>query len=159
MAAFHYVFSVDKYSSKGVTAEIAAAECTRLEHSEGGLTPKTLLDASRSVDAPLHSIFEWDDLIAAEKYREGQAQELIINLRIAIDDGGEEPVKVRAFENKPEGHSAYGSIASALTNSEWRDMMLQQAADEAKLYIAKYHNLEALQMQIEALKQFVDSRG
>lgn len=152
MAAFSYSFAVDKYTSRGVTAEIAGEECRRLAASEEGLTPETLLDANRSADAPLHSIFEWDDLIAAEKYRIGQARELIINLRVTIDDG-EQAAKERAFVLKPSGHSAYAPLTSAITNSEWREMLLQQAADDAEMFVAKYRRLQELAPQIAAMEQ------
>ena len=41
-------------------------------YQQGKTTAKDLVDASRPEEAPLHKLFEWNDSIAAEKYREEQ---------------------------------------------------------------------------------------
>lgn len=57
-------------------AQQAGVLCSRLE-AEGRLTAKTLLDECRDENSPLHDEFEWNDGIAAEKYRENQARHII----------------------------------------------------------------------------------
>ena len=54
------------------SAQVAGEMCEQLSKT-GGLTPKRLVDANRAEDAPLHGEFEWNDTVAAEAYREGQA--------------------------------------------------------------------------------------
>ena len=51
-------------------------------HTTGGVTAKRLVEASRPVDAPLHNKFIWDNSVAAERYRESQALQLIASVRI-----------------------------------------------------------------------------
>ena len=67
-----------------VDPNVAAQVATELEEA-GMLTAKNLVDVSRPEDAPLHDEFEWDDSVAAEKYREGQARNVIHSLRIFTD--------------------------------------------------------------------------
>lgn len=50
------------------------------------LMPEDVVDAARDPDNPLHSKFEWDDGIAAEKFRLNQARTLIVHFRVTIDD-------------------------------------------------------------------------
>lgn len=55
---------------------------------DGRLTPRIVLDEARPDTSPLHSGFEWDDLRAAERYREGQARLLLRSIRIAPSGTG-----------------------------------------------------------------------
>lgn len=75
-----------------VDANTAGAVCGQLE-AAGNLSAKSLLDASRPEDAPLHSEFEWNDSIAAEKFREGQARNIINHLVVRLDEKPDTPVR------------------------------------------------------------------
>jgi hypothetical protein len=46
------------------------------------LTPELVLTEARKPDHPLHSRFEWDDSVAAERWRLEQAHRLITSLRV-----------------------------------------------------------------------------
>lgn len=65
----------------------------------GTLTPEVVVDAAREPDHPLHSRFEWDDSVAAEKYRRDQAHQIIQKAKISYQPHGEDgpPRLVRAF--------------------------------------------------------------
>ena len=56
-----------------VDAQTAGDELERVYKKRGDIKPSTLVEESRPASAPLHRCFEWDDAIAAEKYRESQA--------------------------------------------------------------------------------------
>ena len=72
--------------------QIVGEQLARIE-KHGTLTPKAVVDASRRSSAPLHDYFEWRDDVAAEKYREVQAKEIIRSVELVIE--GSEPT--RAF--------------------------------------------------------------
>ena len=57
------VFKADPNIAKDVMDQLSA---------EGRLSPLDLVEASRPEDAPLHNEFEWNDTIAAQKWRKGQ---------------------------------------------------------------------------------------
>lgn len=73
-----------------VDAETAYLEMERVrEENAGKLTPYALVSASEPKDAPLHHEFEWRNSVAALRYREWQARNLIRAIRIesVTDDG------------------------------------------------------------------------
>lgn len=88
------------------------ALCTELiairDANDGVLKPEFVLDAARDPNHPLHSRFEWDDSVAAERFRREQAHRLIqkanISYRAPGDDGP--PRLTRAFiaVRAGEGH-------------------------------------------------------
>ena len=164
--AFEY-----KYRVKGlnkVDPEIAGKVCQELTESEGGLTPKTLVAASRDENAPLHSEFEWNDSIAGEKYREFQARKLIGNLIITKSDTGkerevqfaEQEYKDRGFvsvgstrsssgndhseNNEDEGKKQYVPLFAALSNEAWKQSLFESAKRDLQYFKAKYYRLEQL---------------
>ena len=79
-----------------VSAQTAGEEFERLYKAKGRLAPEDVVDASREETAPLHCCFEWNDEIAAEKYRIGQAGNII---RALVTVEPEEPraQETRAF--------------------------------------------------------------
>ena len=70
MAAFQYKFIA---GFKQEDAQTVGELCAMLEQSNDGLSPRTLLEASRDESSPIHHMFEWDDRIAGEQWRLEQA--------------------------------------------------------------------------------------
>lgn len=52
-----------------------------VEHGEK-LTPTHVVAAARPDDAPLHGLFEWNDVVAADRYREEQARVVMRSIEI-----------------------------------------------------------------------------
>ena len=150
MSAFHY-----EYRVKGLQqapAQVAGEMMEALEQSEKGLTPETLLYANRDENAPLHNEFEWDDTLAAEKYRLKQASGIIRNVyRITVET--EKADYVRAFVPTGEIKNAYVSVASALTNKQWRANLLEQAKRDMYSFQAKYRSLSELSDVIAEMRK------
>ena len=124
--------------------------CARLER-KGALTPKALVDASRHKNATLHSLFEWDDEVAAEKYRETQAAYIIRSIEV-VSVGSSEPV--RAFVSvtiNENGGNTYMNVERALSEVGTRDEVLARAYAELKAFERKYANLEELAGVIAAI--------
>jgi hypothetical protein len=63
----------------------------------GRLSPALVVEAARNPEDPLHSRLEWDDTVAAEKYRLEQAHELIRSVKISYRDAQGDFKEVRAF--------------------------------------------------------------
>ena len=86
-----------------IEAEVVVVELEKIREKHGRLDAEVIVAEARSKKSPLHEIFEWNDSIAAKKYREEQARLLcrsvvvikndivIGNALIAIDVG--EPLK------------------------------------------------------------------
>ena len=127
--------------------------CERLER-KGNLTPKALVDASRRKNAALHDLFEWDNEIAAEKYRETQASYLIRSIEI-VATGTSEPVRafvsVTAHEESTE--RTYINVERALSTNGTREEVLAIALAELKAFERKYANLEELAGVLAAIRE------
>lgn len=130
------------------SAETAGAVCTQLQNSETGLTPASLVEASRDENAPLHGEFEWRDDVAAEEYRKVQAAEIIRNLVITHESSGGYD---RAFVITPDRKSRYVDIISAMNTEEWRKNLMRQAKNDMEAFRAKYRKLEELADVIAAM--------
>lgn len=125
-------------------ANIAGEVCEGLRNTVG-LTKKNLVDASRAEDAPLHGVFEWDDTIAAEAYRETQAGYIIRSLEVEIEETKNEPV--RAFFVTEQGHQAnsgFDSIRRIMAEPVKRNSLLDIALSELRAFQKKYRMLTEL---------------
>lgn len=131
---------------------IAGAVCEELEKT-GEVTPKRLLDASRPEDAPLHGEFEWDDSIAAEKYRTGQARHIITNLKITTTEAGSTKAYV-SLEHSPYKESkGYESILKVMSDEDKRKQLLNNARYDMKMFKAKYQSLKELAKVFDAMNE------
>jgi len=129
-------------------ANVAGAMCAELS-ANGGLTAKRLLDANRPEDAPLHSEFEWDDGIAAEKFRETQARHIINCLCIKAE--GTEPV--RQYFNIVKSEAEYKPLTAILRDPEDKVRLYDQVERELKAIRKKYAAIEAFAKVWEAIDE------
>ena len=69
----------------------------------GILTPELVVEVAKDSWHPLHDRFEWDDTIAAEKFRLVQAARVIRSVRVTVHRGeSKPPIRVRAFVAEKE---------------------------------------------------------
>lgn len=125
-----------------VSAQAAGELCAELE-SQGRLTPREVVDASRPEVAPLHAAFEWDDAVAAERYRETQASYIIRSIEVVLE-GSSKPTRgfVSLTVNKDERE--YREINRVLSIRSERELLLEQAKRELMAFKSKYAVLEEL---------------
>lgn len=162
-----------------VPAEIAGPVCDKLRDEPGGLTPKRLVDASRSPTSPLHNEFEWDDTTAAERYRENQASCVIRHIKrfeiqtetiqtsrsynTTIEKNEQTKVKHeyqdRAFVSTGENNNAYVRLDEALSNAVWKENLLNAAKKDMLNFVSKYHRLTELAGVIDAIHEFLDEEA
>lgn len=121
-------------------AQEAGNVCEELERTVG-LTAQNLLNASRPEDAPLHGEFEWDDTVAAEAYRETQAQYIIRMLCIAPDEEHKEPVRAYFVTERAK---EYDSVNVILQDVNKRTALLDMALKELTAFKKKYSVLSEL---------------
>ena len=127
--------------------------CERLE-KKGNLTPKALVDASRRKNAALHDLFEWNDEIAAEKYRETQASYLIRSIAV-VSTGTSEPIRafVSVTVNEQATERTYINVKRALSTNGTREEVLAIALAELRAFERKYKNLEELASVLAAIRE------
>jgi hypothetical protein len=88
-------------------AQIVGEELERIQSVHGVIDPHVVVDESRPEDSALHECFEWQDEIAAEKWRVEQARALVRSVEIAEDSSGHVGI---AFVNV---QSAGGYVSAA----------------------------------------------
>lgn len=150
---------VYKYSWKynqPVKAEVAAERFRDLEEKTGKLSAGDLLDSARPVEDEMHPCFEWNDGIAAEKWRMQQSRTLIGNLVcVAVTEEEEKPQPVRAYvniaEHKNEG--SYIGIVRALSDQEKRRAVFKRAMAELETFKEKYKSLSEFERIIGLIEE------
>lgn len=78
--------------ARSVDAQVVGEMVAGLAEAHGGVCPpQALVEVSRSPDAPLHGLFEWDDTVAASAHRRQQARMVVRELRVVeVTDEGEQ---------------------------------------------------------------------
>jgi hypothetical protein len=140
------VYQWKKASYIKADANVAGQMCEQLEQTVG-LTAKSLLDANRPKEAPLHGEFEWDDSKAAEQYREQQARHIINCLCVKPERSDQEPVRAFFTISQP----SYENISVILQSAEKHSSLLDLALKELKAFKAKYNTLVQLEPVFEAI--------
>ena len=154
MAAFEYTYAPGAYHKVDASTAGAVLDGIRAKTGREDVTPEELLDASRDADSPTHAEFDWDDSVAAHKWRLEQARLIIAHIRIIRADSQSE-YKERAFVSAPGGNHAYVPLETALGKEEYREHLLNQAKKEMTVFIAKYRRIKELAKVIDDMTEFL----
>lgn len=130
-----------------VPAQQAGEELDRIYRDRGRLEPTDIVSESRPEDAPLHPCFEWDDAIAAERYRENQASG-IVRAIVTVDTERKENNGVRAFVHV---ENTYQPMAVVVQSRDKMQKLLQSAMNELSAFRKKYGKLSELEPVFSAI--------
>lgn len=127
-------------------ANIVGGVVEEIEEEYGSVTKEILLEKSRPEDSATHSLFEWDDSKAAEKYRLDQSKHIINNLRITYEAGNNETVSVKAFVNVSElsDKARYRNVEVALMEEDTKEVYLKRIRNELEAFIQRNKHIEEL---------------
>ena len=110
-------------------------------------TPKQIVEVAKNEDTELHKCFDWDNDVAAEKWRLEQARQVVRTLVIKREDpkeGEEHKPEIRFF-HQTDNREGYKSVEFIVRNDDEYKKLLDQAYAELRAFKAKYHNLSELQ--------------
>lgn len=156
--------STQSESAYHATAEQAHEAFETIRKRDGKLTAPAVVDEARPEESVLHEDFEWRDDIAAEKYRQQQAWQMISAVRIVWE---EKSPPVRAYVNvrlveqdalnaadamhpaeepaaKEPPARCYMPLEEVLEQPQLRTQMLEDARRDAQNFRQKYNTLEAI---------------
>ncbi|MBQ3337601.1 MAG: hypothetical protein IJG80_09380 [Selenomonadaceae bacterium] len=156
-------FSWKAGTSFPVKAETAAKTIRDLQKTLGkdSVTAKELLDDSRDVNAPLHPCFEWNDSIAAEKYRLDQARRIIGSIEVRYIGDKTPPKPIRAFlcvtPSPTRQQGEFVGIDVILSKENYRKQVLSNALIELRAFQRKYSTQEELLGVFKAIDAFADT--
>lgn len=127
-----------------VEAKDAYSEIERIRMTTGSANAENIVDESRPDEAVLHCCFEWNDSVAAEKYRLQQANGIVrsIIVRRVPVGGGEkkEAIEVRAFVHTEKEN--YQPLKIVLADKDLKRDMMRTALRELTSFEEKYRKLE-----------------
>lgn len=150
---------VYKYSWSGierpVSAEKVGEHLRKLEKQYGEVTRETFLESARPADSPMHSLFEWNDTVAAEKYRLHQANVIIASIRVTVTEEERPPVTLRGFVQDRKVSPGYLNIERALSEEDKRARVLEQAKKELSWFVEKYKAFSELADVISAITEYL----
>ena len=158
-----------KYSWRGgfaykVPASTVGTALESIEARDGNVTSQRFLEYSRPEDSATHSMFEWDDTIAAEKYRLRQAGAIINQLEVKIEYE-EDPVReteikivpVKAFMNvaakAPTETGVFINAITVQTEEEYRRAVIKNALGDLRAFQKKYSNFKEFSKVFAAIKE------
>lgn len=166
-----------------VNPEVVGKTIERIEEEKGSVDAGSFLDASRPISSSTHSLFEWDDSIAAEKYRLQQSGQIISSLRIEVIPVTEEehnlnleivndiPHKEKlqkgtlqpAFVNvkkKVVGEAGkYVNLETAMSDVDTRKIILENAFKELRTFMEKYKRYSELSKVFAAIEELETEIG
>lgn len=139
----------------GVPAQVAGEVMEKIEERDGKLTKEAFLEESRPIESPTHNCFEWDDGIAAEKYRLEQARHTIADIQVKVLHEDAE-VKAPAFVKVTFGAKSkanYVNVETTMQTDEYRKAAIQNAIEEMKEIEKKYNTYIELEKVFLALHE------
>jgi hypothetical protein len=160
------------FPNGGIAADVAGRELDRLAKRDQEVVPITLVEESRTPDAPLHSYFEWNDEIAGGLHREDQAKRLIRSIQVTyVRNDTEEPLPpVRAYvsvvdESDFEMYAPsrpgigaqrhYRPMVKVMSDVDLREQYKRQAFDALVTWRQRYRDIEAFAHIFEQVDKLV----
>lgn len=161
------VYKYDEYEwetyERSVSANDVGKFCESMEEQGMVVTKKSFLDASRPEEAITHPLFEWDDAVAAERYRLHQSGKHLNDLKgyfTMEEPETKEPiaVKIVAYSNVNPGSSAgvYKNTLKAMATPNDKEVILKRARREMVSFCEKYRALKELADAIEVLQKCIE---
>lgn len=167
----------EKYKAIGET-RISDAKARRygeriakLMEGTGYTTPRIVVNDARDPKSPLHDYFEWDQKVAAEKWRIEQAGYLLRH--ISIEVLGNDKQEIRGFYSvtpSSDMHASepkvYVSLNTILTDKDKRDEVIAYALRELNGWMQRYnqykemkHLIKIMSVEVTKIKKVETSRG
>lgn len=155
-----YVFKDEPLRIKGAKhadpQKIGEALAIIAAGAGGDFTPVAVVDAARDPASPLNPHFEWDDSVAAEKFRLDQAREIVRCVRVADIEANGEPA--RAFVSISDHGTSYRTIQEIKGNAALQTKMLEAAERDLEAFQARYRSLRDVCAIVETAKEAVRAR-
>lgn len=133
-----------------------------------GLTPENIINEARNRNSPLHSIFEWDDSKAGEKWRLQQARVFINEIKVIVDSKEyfafeNVSVSVQSPNNSEEVIESreYKPIVEIINNEDLRQQVIRSALNNLSYWEeqnAKYEELSPIISTARKVRQKLNKK-
>ena len=142
-----------------IRAEAAYNELEDIKQDQGGvITPAAVVERARDDSNVLHDGFEWNNDVAADKYRLHEARNMIRSIHVIREGKPVEPgvpiyhnVVYSNVSEDSKQSKVYMSLDDIMNDPIARDDLLKRAINEAIAYRKKYHLLSEISQISEAI--------
>ncbi len=142
------------YGGKFIKADPAAV-AVEIESIGPDATPAQILEKARDSKTELHKCFEWDDTVAAEKYRIIQARTIVRMLVVVEDKPDPDIPPVRYFFKTSNGEGYKPAPVVFHLQDEYK-ALLNRAYNELRAFSNKYSRLQELEEVLELIDGLLD---
>jgi hypothetical protein len=150
------------WSWKGDAEEIGRHIDSLAENKAGFITTQDIVNDARDAKSPLHSNFEWDDLAAAENWREQTARSLIgsiVTVKVEQSGDAQREIRVRAFVNVVvDDQHYYSPVVRIMQEPALYDQYIKRVLQEAFRLREKVKDFEEFAQVVAAIDQLPVAR-
>jgi hypothetical protein len=140
---------------KGIHPADAYREIERIKEKHGELTAKVLLSESANPECVFHKYFNWNNADAAEKFRLGQARDLLRNLQVhVISDGQPKQLRVYEVVSVKDGSGVFKNIETFSADDV--DYVAQSVVKAITMYRDKLSNYEQFSTVVQHLNDAIE---
>lgn len=156
-----YVFREDgiltiKAADKADPQKIGEALEEIAGKNQGHITPEAIVESAKDRKGVLHRHFEWDDSVAAKKYRLDQARSIVQSIHVEADT---ESGYSRAFLSiREKDGTAYRTITEVLQSADLQSKVLAAAERDLLAFESRYRSLEDVCNLIRAAREQIAAR-
>ena len=148
-----FVFKQGARVKGNVDAQTIGESLSQIEQEEGGVTAEAVVDAARPEEAPLHPCFTWDDSVAAEEYRKGEARNLVRVVQVEVE---EQQPAVTAFVNVRMTDPGTNNTTTAYVSGK---KVAQNVGMFDHAWRAAKSRVDSAQRSLEDLERMVEAYG
>ena len=131
-----------------VSADDVARELSTLGER---FTPQQVVDLARNEGTALHSCFEWDDTVAAERFRLTQAQTLI-RMIVIHDEKKDEKTDIRLYVSTGDRSNEYAETKIVVQHLDEYQALLDRAMNELLSFKKRYQALKELDYILQLIE-------
>lgn len=149
-------------------AQEIGEELENIKETNGVLKPSMVIEAARNKNSPMHEMFEWDDLKAAQQHRMEFARKLISSIVIEIKYDDNKKTVQNVFysvqlnpENANLSKVGYLDISDIMKDEKYRLQIIENALAEIGYWESKYASYQELSrifQSIELTKVLIDNK-
>lgn len=132
-----------------------------IEQSPDKSTPGLLAYIRDNPDHVIHDYIEWDDSVAAQKYRLEQVRNIVEHVYIEVEDM-ETSVPIRAFfsvRDEDSGQPKYEPLDLTFSKEAHRKQVIQRAKNELKNWAERYRAYTELKPLSRAIMKLLEANS
>lgn len=118
-------------------------------------TADDILEKAKDENTELHKCFDWDDSIAAYKWRRHTARQICTSLVLkVVESEHEPPKKFRVIQNTREG-DGYEPSVRIYANPRKMNILLERMKEDSRRFIDRYKSLPEASEIILAMEEVI----